>query len=116
MESLAIAGLMTVAGGFGAVLRFFIAQWQGRLPWGILLANVLGSFVLGAYFINNEPGVWLIVSAFAGGLSTFSSVSAQTWQFLSLKLRVRAVLNLLLNFALPYAAAMLGALADLLIR
>jgi CrcB protein len=107
---------MTLAGGVGAVIRFFMAQWMGKLPWGILAANVLGSFILGAYFLNNNAQLWLIVSALAGGISTFSSVSAQTWQFISLKLRVRAVLNLLLNFVAPYLACMAGATLDVLIR
>ena len=116
MEPIVIALWMTLAGGFGAVIRFFIAQWQGKLPWGILAANMLGSFILGAYYINDAPEVWLIVAALTGGISTFSSVAANTWQFISLKLRARAFLNLLLNFALPYMAAFAGLAADLLIR
>lgn len=116
MEPIAVAVLMTIAGGLGAVIRFFMSQWSGKLPWGILAANVVGSFILGAYFLNNDAQLWLIVSALAGGISTFSSVSAQTWQFISLKLRVQAILNLLLNFVAPYLACMAGATLDLLIR
>ncbi|MEY4986077.1 MAG: hypothetical protein RLZZ359_963 [Actinomycetota bacterium] len=68
-----------------------------------------------AWFVD-APEVWLIVAALTGGISTFSSVAANTWQFISLKLRARAFLNLLLNFALPYMAAIAGLSADLLIR
>ncbi|MEN9752853.1 MAG: hypothetical protein RL670_544, partial [Actinomycetota bacterium] len=28
--------LLAVLGGLGSVLRLFLAQWVGKLPWGIL--------------------------------------------------------------------------------
>ena len=34
--------LVALAGGFGAVVRFWLSYWQGKLPWGILLANAIG--------------------------------------------------------------------------
>jgi CrcB protein len=116
MEGLMELLWIGIAGGIGSIFRFFMSQWTGWLPWGILAANVVGSFIVGAYLVTNDPSQSIIVSALAGGISTFSSVSAQTWQFISLKLRVQAILNLLLNFVAPYLACMAGATLDLLIR
>ena len=39
--------LVAIVGGFGAVVRFWLSSWQGKLPWGILLANAIGSFIAG---------------------------------------------------------------------
>jgi CrcB protein len=101
--------LVTLAGGFGAVLRLFLARWQAKLPWGILLANSLASAVLG-FLLNTNDATLVVASAFAGGLSTFSSFAAQTAQFLSAGQRLRAFLNIALNFALPSTAVILGAI------
>jgi fluoride ion exporter CrcB/FEX len=35
--------LVALAGGFGAVTRYGLSTWSGKLPWGILLANSIGS-------------------------------------------------------------------------
>jgi CrcB protein len=108
--------LVTVAGGLGAVLRLFLSQWQAKLPWGILLANTLASAVLG-FLLNTDTATLVVASAFAGGLSTFSSFAAQTAQFLSAGQRLRAFLNIALNFALPSTAVILGAvLASALLK
>ena len=101
--------LVTIAGGLGAVSRLFLAQWQAKLPWGILLANSLASAVLGLALHGSE-GTLIVASAFAGGLSTFSSFAAQTAHFVSAGQRLRAFLNIALNFALPSTAVILGAL------
>ena len=100
--------LVTFAGGIGAVIRLFLAQWQAKLPWGILLANSLASAVLG-FFLYTDSATLVVASAFAGGLSTFSSFAAQTSQFLSAGQRMRAFMNIALNFALPSTAVILGA-------
>ena len=39
--------LVAIAGGFGAVARYLLGTWTGKLPWGILLANSIGSFIAG---------------------------------------------------------------------
>ncbi|MFM6971242.1 MAG: fluoride efflux transporter FluC [Rhodoluna sp.] len=116
MEALIVPVLVTLAGGIGAVLRFYMAQWQAKLPLGILAANTVASFVLGIFFGNSNPGMVVIVSAFAGGLSTFSSFSAQTSQFLTVGLRLRAVFNLILNFVIPLIAVWLGTLVGALVN
>lgn len=110
--------LVSIAGGIGALLRLVMSHWQGRLPWGILLANTLGSFAVG--FMSNGQQ-WLIavvlISGFAGGLSTFSSFAAQTIDFLRRGRIAQGLLNVLLNLALSSTAVLLGlALAPQLLK
>ena len=108
MGSLTVALWVTLAGGLGAVLRFVLAQWIGQLPWGILFANTAASFILGL-FINGDLATTVIVSALAGGLSTFSSFAAQTSAFWSLNQRVQAILNFVANLVLPSTGVIVGA-------
>ena len=110
--------LVAIAGGIGAVLRLFLSQWQGKLPWGILLANVIGSLAVG--FMSNSQN-WFIgvilISGFAGGLSTFSSFAAQTVDFLRRGRVAQGLLNILVNLALSSTAVLLGlALAPQLLK
>ncbi len=82
---LLVAGL---GGAVGSMLRMAVAWWlpAGRLPWGTMLANVLGSLVIG--FVLEQLGEggaadqphWHAFAAigFCGGFTTFSSFSWQT--------------------------------------
>ena len=92
--------LVALAGGFGAVTRYGLSTWSGKLPWGILLANSLGSFIAGLAVAGSIESAWLIVG-FAGGLSTFSTFAAQTHDLVEKKQLGRALLNIVLNLLLP---------------
>src|SRR5215472_6652055 len=74
---------------FGAVLRWFFGIWLNpllpTLPLGTLVANLLGGLVMGlamglfAQFQSLSPEVRLFVTTgFLGGLTTFSTFSAET--------------------------------------
>lgn len=61
-------------------------------PWGTLVANVVGSFVIGFYATLTEPGGRLMVPArtrqfvmtgICGGFTTFSVFSLETFHFLA---------------------------------
>jgi fluoride exporter len=81
--------LWVAAGGaIGAVARYLVtlglARW-GPLPWGTLVVNVVGSFVLGALLeaAARDPRIpleakALIGTGFCGGLTTFSTFSVET--------------------------------------
>lgn len=116
---------IVIAGGFGAVLRFYLASMSGKLPWGILIANIMGSFLAGyagnlnvqhgwaVYQDQAEVTTLMVLSAIAsvglaGGLSTFSSFAAGTVELLRSGKVTRGLLNILLNFALPPIALLLG--------
>ncbi len=83
--------LAILAGGAaGAVSRFWLANgvhaWLGRgFPWGTLVVNVLGSFVMGLlYVVLLERGPLsgelraLLLVGFLGAFTTFSSFSIET--------------------------------------
>ena len=103
--------LIAVAGGIGAVIRYLASSWMGKLPWGILLVNTAASFMVGAVLGSSSSdgfGAALLVTGFCGGLSTFSTFSAQTVEYFKAKQVWRGLANLGLNFALPTLAALAG--------
>jgi CrcB protein len=118
IEFFALIFLVAIAGGIGAVLRLVMGQWQGKLPWGILLANVIGSLAVGFMTTSQNWFIAVIlISGFAGGLSTFSSFAAQTVDFLRRGRIAKGLLNVLLNLALSSTAVLLGlALASQLLK
>ena len=76
--------LVAIFGGLGAAARFLVDLAVSRrivhpFPWGILLVNLLGSFVLG--FLNGlaSPGAVSTVlgTALCGGFTTFSTHAVQ---------------------------------------
>ena len=114
MGSLALSPIgwaiaITVAGGLGAVLRLLLSRWHRPLPWGILAANSIAAFLLGL-FLYLDHSQFLVISALAGGLSTFSTFAGQTAALWSAGQRIRAGANFALNFALPYTGVLFGAL------
>ncbi|SDG33680.1 CrcB protein [Pseudomonas benzenivorans] len=73
----------------GGVLRWFIGLRLNSLfpsiPPGTLLANLIGGYIIGvaiAYFASapNIAPEWrlLVITGFCGGLTTFSTFSAET--------------------------------------
>jgi CrcB protein len=113
MKSLDIttAVAIAIAGGLGSVIRLFLSRWIGVLPWGILVANVLASFAMGlglSLFAVNNVLAQIVSVGICGGLSTFSSFSAQTVEYFKAKQIWRGVLNSLLNFFAPALAALGG--------
>ena len=95
--SLLIVALM---GGLGSTIRYLIGSWQSFLPWGILLANSIASFVAGLAYGNDFLELAL-QTGFAGGLSTFSTFAAQTYELWTTRSKAIAVLNGALNLMLP---------------
>jgi CrcB protein len=82
-----------VGGALGALLRWAIGLWLNTLfptiPPGTLLANLLGGYLIGlslAIFANH-PGLapeWrlFVITGFLGGLTTFSTFSAEVTSLL----------------------------------
>ena len=74
--------------GFGAVLRagfnFLAAGTSSIVPLGTLFANLVGGYLVGIAiaFFGNNPNIspeWklFVITGFLGGLTTFSSFSAE---------------------------------------
>ena len=104
-------GLIALAGGLGAVVRFLLSGWISKLPWGTLVANILASFVVGLVLRSVDTNGFLaavVVTGLCGGLSTFSTFSAQTVEYFKSKQVWRGVANFALNLVLPTLAALAG--------
>ena len=78
-----------IGSAFGAWLRWGLGLWLNpvlpELPMGTLSANLVGGYLVGlaVAFFSYYPGIspeWrlLIITGFLGGLTTFSTFSAET--------------------------------------
>ena len=101
--------LVGVAGGFGAVLRWLIVRWNGALPFGLFAVNILaGGFLGWVYSIDLAPGwVTILVLGFAGGLSTFATISAESFMYYHRGRLVQMLLTLIINLLMPLLALLL---------
>jgi fluoride exporter len=91
----------------GAPLRFLAGHLlDGSLPWGTLLVNVSGSFVLGLVTALplSEDLVALLGVGFCGALTTYSAFAVQTHD----RGRWLGLANVLLTVPPALAAAALG--------
>jgi CrcB protein len=107
------------AGGFlGAISRFLLSSWIQKLtgaafPYGTLLVNVLGSFLIGFLILYFEQSLAPQQKAFAitgllGALTTFSTFSLETVIMLQENLYLKAFSNISLNVLLCISATVLG--------
>jgi CrcB protein len=114
--------LVALGGALGSVLRFVLAnfcnvQVGGTFPWGILIVNVTGSFLIGFLFSITEPGGrWFaspatrdfLMVGICGGYTTFSSFSLNTLNLARDGDWLRAGGNILGSVAFCLAAVWLG--------
>lgn len=106
---------VALAGGLGAVIRLFVGRWRGRLPWGILLANTLAGLILAflqmiSLQIDDRFLFAVVFVGLCGGLSTYSSVAADTGNYLKDRAYGKAVANLAANLGIPLVAYLLPVL------
>ncbi len=113
--------LVMAGSALGSVLRWLVTRFvQARLdpafPWGTLVVNVTGSFVLGALLAGAAAGrlpattVALLGAGVCGGFTTFSTFGYET-----LRLgedgtsgRLRAAVNVVASVCAGLAAAAAG--------
>ncbi len=108
-------------GGFaGAIARYTISGgvnsfFGARLPYGTLVVNVLGSFLLGlVYALSVEknivpPALRLPLSVgFLGALTTFSTFSLETVHLVNAGNFLYSILNISINILLSIAAVIMG--------
>jgi CrcB protein len=116
---------VAVGGALGSVARFgcsgFVAQRIGEVfPWGTLVVNVFGSFVIGffgtltgpdgRYLVGTETRQFVMIG-FCGGFTTFSSFSLQTLILAQDGELLRASGNIVGSVALCLGAVWLGHIA-----
>ncbi len=74
--------LVALGAALGAPLRYAIATALDleRFPYGTLLVNVVGSFLLGLFVGAGATGHWLafLGTGFCGGFTTYSAFAVQT--------------------------------------
>ena len=113
--------LVALGGACGAVVRYAVNFWclhalGPKFPWGTLVVNVAGCFLLGwlVQVANSWPAVSQSVqlglaTGFLGALTTFSTFGVQTLQLWQ-RSAFLGLLNVAGNGALGIAAAALGIL------
>jgi CrcB protein len=75
--------LVAVGAGVGAALRYVAGHLlDGRFPWGTLLVNVTGSFLIGlaAGLAPVGDTHTLVAVGFCGGLTTYSAFAVRSHQ------------------------------------
>lgn len=100
--------LVLAAGALGAVARYLVGRVgaQASWPWPVLLVNVVGSLVAGVA-IHTDVAL-IVVTGFAGGLTTFSTFSVETVQLAGAGRWRAALVSVAANLALGIAAATVG--------
>ena len=113
---------IAVGSALGGMGRYFCSGVAARLigvtfPWGTLIVNVVGSFIIGFFatltgpdgrvFVGSAARQFVLVG-FCGGYTTFSSFSLQTLNLMQDGEWAYAGLNITISLILCLAAAWAG--------
>lgn len=111
---------IAVGGSAGAVGRYLLSGWVHRFlekpfPWGTLVVNVVGSWLMGVLFhllterfILSPELRSAVLVGFLGSLTTFSTFSMETWHFIETGTWNMALLNIVGSVILSLSAVWLG--------
>lgn len=113
--------VVALGGAIGTVARYLAglaaAPISGTLPWGTILINIAGSFLIGLvgtltlahgrYPVPETARLFVMVG-FCGGFTTFSSFSLQTLDLLRAGAMGRAAVNVAVSLLLCLAAVAVG--------
>ena len=115
--------VIAFGGALGAVMRFLVStglyQWLGRgFPYGTLLVNIVGSFLIGLLsetLILQRVTIALdyrsaILVGFIGAFTTFSTFSLETFYLLEQGQIGKASLNVIVSVSSCLVAVWLGLL------
>ncbi len=114
--------LFVMAGGaLGTLARYGVSAIalpiSGRMPWGTIIVNITGSFLIGFFgtltlahgrFPVSENWRLFVMIGICGGYTTFSSFSLQTLDLLREGAITRAFVNVAASVALCVAAVAVG--------
>jgi CrcB protein len=117
--------LIALGGALGSVARFFLGgvvsnHFGETFPWGTLVVNIAGSFIIGFFatltgpegrVFASGPTRLFFMTGVCGGFTTFSSFSLQTLALAREGEWFRAGANTLGSVALCLVAVWLGHLA-----
>lgn len=110
---------VALGGSIGAVLRYLISIFMlqvfgSSFPFGTLLVNVLGSFLMGVIYALGQlshisPELKSLVGVgLLGALTTFSTFSNETLLLMQEGYWLKAILNVLLNVTICLVMVYLG--------
>ncbi len=113
---------VAIGGALGSVARFWMSgiiasKFGETFPWGTIIVNVVGSFVIGFLAALNIPeGRWqlapgarvFLMIGVCGGYTTFSSFSLQTLRLMQEREWLYAGGNILLSMTACLVAVWLG--------
>ena len=116
---------IALGGALGSVARYgcssLAAHWIGEtFPWGTIIVNVVGSFIIGLFatltgpdgrFIASPDARQFVMVGLCGGYTTFSSFSLQTLNLVRDGELAQAGGNIVISVAACLAAVWLGAVA-----
>jgi CrcB protein len=116
---------IALGGALGTVARFAVSGAFARLvgetfPWGTVVVNISGCFVIGVLATVTGPDGRVVVApdlrqfmliGFCGGYTTFSSFSLQTLNLIRNGEMMSAAGNTAISFAACMLAVWVGAIA-----
>jgi CrcB protein len=122
MSDLVVYCLVALGGALGSVARYAATlaaarAWGAAFPWGTILINVAGSFIIACFgtltarsgLFPAGPGARIFVMVgMCGGFTTFSSFSLQTLELAQDGSWFGAAANILLSVIVCLAAAAAG--------
>jgi len=113
--------LVAIGAGVGGAARYLVAMWAAdrlgaAFPWGTLIIDVSGSFLLGFLVVLTterlglRPEVRLLLgTGFCGGYTTFSTFAVETLELTNARSEPAALLNVVLSVGLSLLGAVAGA-------
>ena len=118
--------LVAAGGAIGSVLRYLVGVWSVRIaggvfPWGTLIVNVVGSFLIGflVEFIARRLNASMEMRLFlmTGVLGGFTTFSTYNLEFITLLCTgsftyacTYALLNIVITFLCCFAGLIIGEL------
>lgn len=105
----------------GANLRYALSlwatlRWGASFPYGTVLINVLGSFLIGLIMVAattrgalSVPWRLLLVTGLLGGFTTFSTFSFETYTLIVAGCWLKAVVNVVVSVGVGLVGVFLGA-------
>ncbi len=114
--------LVALGSALGGVARYAfglaaVRLWGDGFPWGTILINILGSFVIGFFAALTTPGGAMpaslnarifVMVGLCGGFTTFSAFSLQTLTLAREDGLVPAAANVVLSVTLCLVAVSVG--------
>jgi CrcB protein len=112
--------LVMLGGGIGAATRYGVnlaaaRAWGPYFPWGTLMVNLAGCFLIGLLFSLADRGRFLtpgmrllLITGFLGAMTTFSTLSLETVNAGRAGLTLQPLLNIAVNNVGGLTLTMLG--------